>query len=222
MEENINNMMSFADMVSQSDMLKPLMDIVEQVMSIKDENLTDDNIEMITGMINGAITDKTKQKSINSLVDDFESQGLTRGAVTKVVEELKNGLESLIIELKPSEKKARLLHAIFNCFYEIFDAVADKFRNYSIALPFKLDEGAQVPTYAHESDSCADVYASQDALIKAHTVSNMVHTGLHIALPEGWQARLAPRSSTGSKTPLRLSNSIGIIDSKQEATQWAA
>jgi len=47
-----------------------------------------------------------------------------------------------------------------------------------------------------------------------HSLSNMVHTGLRIALPEGWAAYILPRSSIGMKTGLRLSNSVGVIDSE--------
>ena len=56
------------------------------------------------------------------------------------------------------------------------------------------------------------VYASKDMILPAHSLSNKVPTGLRIALPEGWVAKIAPRSSIGAKTGLRLSNSIGIID----------
>ena len=222
MADQADNMMTFSDLVSQTETLKPLMDLIEQIMALPDANLTGDNLEMISGMLTGGFTPAIKEKSITTLLQDFEEQGFTKNMVANTVTELKNGIDELIADLKPSAAKETLLRAVFGCFYEIFDGVLERFHTFSITLPFKLDEGAQVPTYAHESDACADVYASQDVLIKAHTISNMVHTGLHIALPEGWQARLAPRSSTGSKTPLRLSNSIGIIDSKQEATQWAA
>ena len=75
-----------------------------------------------------------------------------------------------------------------------------------------LEEGAQTPTYAHETDACADVYAIEDTVVGAHTLSNKIHTGVHVALPENWEIGLLPRSSIGSKTGLRLSNSRGVID----------
>ena len=70
-----------------------------------------------------------------------------------------------------------------------------------------------MPTYAHESDAAADLYAKEKQIIPAHSISNMINTGVKIALPEGWMAMIFPRSSIGAKTGLRLSNSCGIIDS---------
>jgi dUTP pyrophosphatase len=43
-------------------------------------------------------------------------------------------------------------------------------------------------------------------------LSNVIPTGLQIALPKGWVAKIVPRSSIGMKTGLRLSNSVGVID----------
>ena len=40
-----------------------------------------------------------------------------------------------------------------------------------------------------------------------------VPLGFAMELPEGYHAEIFPRSSTGAKTPLRVSNSAGIIDS---------
>ena len=77
-----------------------------------------------------------------------------------------------------------------------------------------LEKGAQKPTYAHDTDACADLYAMEDTIMPARTMSNMIKTGVHVALPEGWLAMIFPRSSIGLKTPLRLSNSVGIIDSE--------
>ena len=76
-----------------------------------------------------------------------------------------------------------------------------------------LEEGAQVPTYAHDDDAAADMYAFEDITIQPHTHGTPVGTGVHIQLPEGWVAFVLPRSSMGAKTPLRLSNSVGVIDS---------
>ena len=91
--------------------------------------------------------------------------------------------------------------------------MVEKYHSYSIELPIKLEDGAQVPTYAHDTDAAADIYALDDTLIQANTFSNKLRTGVSIQLPEGWLALILPRSSIGAKTPLRLSNSVGLIDS---------
>jgi hypothetical protein len=41
----------------------------------------------------------------------------------------------------------------------------------------------------------------------------VIKTGLSVEIPNGYFMSIVPRSSTGIKTPLRLANSVGIIDS---------
>ena len=76
----------------------------------------------------------------------------------------------------------------------------------------KLTETAIVPKYAHEADACADLYADETINIQpGQTV--LISTGIAMAIPEGYVVHVYPRSSIGAKTPLRLSNSVGVIDS---------
>ena len=95
---------------------------------------------------------------------------------------------------------------------EMIEEVVNTYHVYDIILPMTLEEGAQEPAYAHDTDACADLYAADTIILPAHSLSNMIRTGVHIQLPEGWLAMIFPRSSIGAKTGLRLSNSVGIID----------
>lgn len=209
-----NNFANFADMVSNDENLQPIMDVIEQIMAIPEDSLNNESIDVITGMISGAFTDKIRNASINEMIKNFEEEGLTREAVHENIESSKTAIKEAIDELKPSANKRQILESIFSIFYDIFDAALECYHNYNIILPIKLDDGATVPTYAHETDACADLYAADDMVLPAHTFSNMVRTGVHIALPEGWMAMIFPRSSIGAKTQNRLSNSVGIIDSE--------
>jgi len=128
------------------------------------------------------------------------------------IDEARNSMISFIDELHPSEKKRVILNGIFSIFYNLFDSVLERYHKFDIELPIQLEEGAQVPTYAHENDAAADLYAADTVVVPAHSLRNMIRTGVHIQLPENWVAFIFPRSSIGSKTPLRLSNSAGIID----------
>jgi dUTP pyrophosphatase len=53
----------------------------------------------------------------------------------------------------------------------------------------------------------------EDTTLEPCSIGNKIRTGVKIQLPEGWLALIIPRSSIGAKTPLRLSNSVGLIDS---------
>lgn len=73
-------------------------------------------------------------------------------------------------------------------------------------------EDAIVPTYANEGDSGMDVYAAEDVVIEpGQTV--IVPTGIKLAIPKGYEIQVRPRSGISYKTPLRISNSPGTIDS---------
>lgn len=74
----------------------------------------------------------------------------------------------------------------------------------------KLHENAVLPKYAKEGDAGMDLTATS---LEYDEYSNHVYgTGLSIEIPDGYVGLLFPRSSN-RKTDLRLTNSVGIIDS---------
>jgi len=192
--------------------VQPLLDVIEQVMDIPEEQLTDDNTEVISGMIMGAFTPKMREDAIKELIKGFDDLHLSRAQAKEMVENDKTMIAQGLEELKPSPHKRAILDAIFDFFFEVFDKALEKYHNYTFELPIKLSDNAQLPTYAHDTDACADIYSLIDIVIPAHSISTQIPTGLRIALPEGWVAKIAPRSSIGAKTGLRLSNELGIID----------
>lgn len=203
--------MNIADNLANSE-ARPLLDIIEQIMELPEDSLNDASVDVISGMMRGALTPKIKEESIKNILQGFEEENFSRSQAIDVIEHFKNAIKNAIDELEPSPNKRALLDAAFDFFYEVFDEAFARYHSYAFELPIKLEDGAKVPTYAHETDACADIYASKDITIPAHSCSTKVPTGLRIALPEGWVAKIAPRSSIGAKTGLRLSNSIGIID----------
>jgi len=72
-------------------------------------------------------------------------------------------------------------------------------------------EGVVLPSYARPGDAGMDVCAAEEVIIRpGETV--IVPTGLKLAIPEGYEIQVRPRSGISFKTPLRLSNSPGTID----------
>lgn len=73
-----------------------------------------------------------------------------------------------------------------------------------------LDENC-IPKKAHVTDAGFDLKARQEySVFPQDTV--FVSTGVCIDIPVGYVGLLFPRSSI-SKTPLRMANSVGVIDS---------
>ncbi len=73
-------------------------------------------------------------------------------------------------------------------------------------------EDAVLPKYANPGDAGMDVYAAESAII-APGETVIVPTGLKLAIPEGYEIQVRPRSGISFKTPLRVPNSPGTIDS---------
>lgn len=192
--------------------LKPLAELIDQIMEMPEESLNADSAKIISNMISGAFTAEIEKAAIDNIVNNFENLHFTKEQATETIGLVEAEFANLVNEKNPSKYKKEVLDGLVSEFNKIFDTAVDKFHNYNIELPIKLDDGAQVPTYAHDTDACADLYSADDMTIPAHSYSNMIRTGVHIALPEGWMAMIFPRSSTGAKTPMRLSNSVGIID----------
>ena len=74
-----------------------------------------------------------------------------------------------------------------------------------------LTDTAKTPAYAHVEDACADIYSDETVTIMPNE-TKLISTGIAIAIPMGYVVHIYPRSSIGAKTPLRLSNSVGVID----------
>lgn len=75
----------------------------------------------------------------------------------------------------------------------------------------KLTDTAVIPTYSHTTDACADIYADEDVIIEPGA-THPVSTGIALAIPDGFVIHVYARSGLSVKTPLRLANSVGIID----------
>ena len=75
----------------------------------------------------------------------------------------------------------------------------------------KLNENAQMPTYAKAWDAGADLYASQDCLIH-YNDRNLVSTGIAIEIPEGYVGLIHPRSGMAANHGITVLNSPGTID----------
>ena len=205
--------MNITEFFENTPEIQPLVELIQSVMEIPDEEITENAFKLVQHNLDISLSPKLKQISIDNILRSFAESNLTIEQANELGEQVKAQTLEYIKSLNPSEKKNALLNEVLNVLFELFEQATNQYEGYSIILPIHLDEGAQVPTYAHDTDAAADLYANEDIVIKAHSLGNMIHTGVKIGLPAGWRATILPRSSTGLKTPLRLSNSQGLIDS---------
>jgi dUTP pyrophosphatase len=75
-------------------------------------------------------------------------------------------------------------------------------------MRIKLDEGAKMPTRAHETDAGLDLYARETQYVLARE-SAKFDTGVHIELPPGTVGMLKSKSGLNVKHGI---TSAGVID----------
>lgn len=68
-----------------------------------------------------------------------------------------------------------------------------------------------MPKYANPGDAGMDLFAVEYTEIGPEETV-LIRTGIKLAIPEGYEIQIRPRSSVSSKTPLRIPNSPGTID----------
>ena len=194
--------------------VKAFVDSLNELKELDDTLFTDDHIELIMNNLEVALSEEQMNRSANQILQNFEMQGSSRQEVQASMNAVKDFVEQVVYgDTVFTSNKRKVIDMVVDKMFDMFDQISEKYHFYSIELPIMLEDGAQVPTYAHDDDAAADMYAFEDITIQPHTHGTPVATGVHIQLPEGWVAFVLPRSSMGAKTPLRLSNSMGVIDS---------
>lgn len=81
-----------------------------------------------------------------------------------------------------------------------------------IVVKFKRLHPDAVMPVKRDGDAGWDFVAPKDMTVTRRCCSTPVPTGIAVEMPEGYYLELFMRSSYGSKTFLRLSNCVGLID----------
>lgn len=81
----------------------------------------------------------------------------------------------------------------------------------------KTHPNGKIPTYATDGSGAFDFYSAEDRIVFTQ-FPNAIRLGVAMEIPVGHVMLLFPRSSIGKKTWLRMSNSVGVIDSDYRGT----
>ena len=193
--------------------LEELMKTIKELVNL---DADDEVMQLAMNQVQQQFSPEIINQSVNQIIHNLENQGATKEEAKRSIDALVEVLDNMVYGNDQfTGSKKEYIDFVMNKMKDIFNTALEKYHSYSIVLPMTVNTlaGAKVPTYAHDTDAAADLYAQYDQNIPAHTYGNMVKTGVKIQLPEGWLAMILPRSSMGTKTPLRLSNSVGLIDS---------
>jgi dUTP pyrophosphatase len=157
------------------------------------------------------------EKSLNDpmeklqLVQSLNANGMKAEDLNEVFAKL---MEQIDEELKDqlSGQKITFLKRFLGMVTESINAT-EGIAKRIIPVPIQLcHPDAKRPAYAKAGDAGMDVYAVEDITINpGETV--IVPTGIKCALPLGYEFEVRPRSGMSVKTPLRVANAPGTIDS---------
>lgn len=93
------------------------------------------------------------------------------------------------------------------------ETLETKIRNLdSVKVPIEILPDGKFPYRAHITDAGYDLFATKTAMILPGK-SFIMPTGVKVAIPEGYELQIRPRSGISSKVSLRVANSPGTIDS---------
>ena len=85
-----------------------------------------------------------------------------------------------------------------------------------VEIKVQLNDGARLPVYGSDqaagADICACLGIGNTMTIEPHKWA-MVPTGLKIALPQGFEAQIRPRSGLAAKAGITVLNTPGTVDS---------
>ena len=79
-------------------------------------------------------------------------------------------------------------------------------------VKIKKSNDAKLPSYAHTGDSGADLYSTEDVVLEIGKIT-LIASGVHLAIPQGYEAQVRPKSGLALKHGIAFVNSIGTIDS---------
>ena len=77
----------------------------------------------------------------------------------------------------------------------------------------RIDPELPTPSYAHEGDAGADLYAREDVTLAPSGGRALVPTGVAVAIPRGYAGFVLPRSGLALRHGVTCLNTPGLIDS---------
>ena len=174
-------------------------------------NLPEDDFLIMSGIFLNSLEKSVKDPSQKALLkEELLLTGANPNALSLSVSELGELIDKEMRDF--SQNKRDFIKSYFSIISNAVTEVAQvlgKTINVQIEL---CNENAKIPTYANKGDAGADIYAIEDIDINPGE-TKLVHTGIKIAVPYGYEAQIRPKSGLSLKTKMRISNTPGTIDS---------
>ena len=150
--------------------------------------------------------------AVEKTLNDMRKLNISRTQFAQEAEQLKTLINDIENDNALSKNKKELLTTVLYEAVKLTEMAIENPRERIVVKYVKVNENAKIPTYAHDSDAGADIYAAEDVEIKPHETV-IIKTGLKVEIPEGYMINFVPRSGMSYKTPLRIPNAPAVIDS---------
>lgn len=75
----------------------------------------------------------------------------------------------------------------------------------------KIHNDAKIPEIAHKGDAGADLYSVEETSLSPNEIK-LVSTGIKVAIPEGYELQVRPKSGLALNHGITLLNTPGTID----------
>lgn len=82
-----------------------------------------------------------------------------------------------------------------------------------IDVKIYLSDTAKLPDYKHIGDAGCDVCSNDENFMLGAGERRLVHTGIYMDIPEGYECQVRPRSGLTLEKGITVLNSPGTIDS---------
>ena len=112
-----------------------------------------------------------------------------------------------------SPLKKDFIHLIMDATVDVISDLLESRRTRIDVKVVRLNDNAIIPEYAHPTDAGADISSCEEIKIEPGE-TKLVGTGLAVAIPDGYEIQIRPRSGLSVKTKLRIPNSPATIDSE--------
>lgn len=200
------------------DELRELISTLENILDdMTEEGLAEYGPELIN-QLSAYLTGEEALASIALMVNQADLMDYKPGQLNDELNNLRDMMTGMLSELRENYTESPIKLATIDRFEELMLGYVNAATLYlmnrgtaAVGVEF-IHPNAKLPTYAHEGDQGADIYAVEDITIMPHTYGNMVPTGLKLLIPYGWAISIRPRSGLSKNTPLRISNSPATID----------
>lgn len=142
------------------------------------------------------------------LAQSINATGFTAESVQDEFLQLVNEIDIITDLTAPKRDFLKKLLRGINTAISETEGIAKRY----IQIPFvKCHPNAKMPEYAHPDDSGMDVYAVDDYVIHPGE-TKLIPTGIKVAVPNGYEIQIRPKSGRALKTKMRIANSIGTVD----------